>query len=372
MRARLARPRRIVRGRLVAPVAAAAAVALVGGVVVATPDTPTVRQDIQTVATTISGFQAGAGFSFDVGTIEWAGGMAGFEVTGVEGLPDGLTYENGVISGTPTESGTFDITFLGTLNGEPTSYVIPLTVVEAGASAGSAGAVQGSLGGEATAGGELTTGSDGTDALLGAVTSIVAALGVDTGSAGELATGSTGGTTTDTPTGPLGSVTTGETGGDATGTVTTDSLGPTGPLGSVLDSETTMPGSTTGGEVTGETDGRIGGELAVPGSSVPGVEIPGSSTTGTTGSLGDLAPGLALTGAALLGIAGLSIILNGGSSTPGVSSSLPSLPGSSTTTGGTTGSTEGSSGSTQPVAPIVAAGTPTKQAPGPTVANGRG
>ena len=35
MRARLARPRRIVRGRLVAPVAAAAAVALVGGVVVA-------------------------------------------------------------------------------------------------------------------------------------------------------------------------------------------------------------------------------------------------------------------------------------------------------------------------------------------------
>ena len=38
MRARLARPRRIVRGRLVAPVATAAAVALVAGVVVATGD----------------------------------------------------------------------------------------------------------------------------------------------------------------------------------------------------------------------------------------------------------------------------------------------------------------------------------------------
>lgn len=370
MRARLARPRRLVRGRLVAPVAAAAAVALVGGVVVATPDTPTVRQDVLTVANTISGFQAGASFSFDLGTIEWAGDMAGFEVTGVEGLPAGLTYADGVISGTPTETGTFTITILGTLNGEPVSYEMPLTVVEAGASAGSAGAVQGSLGGEARADGELTTGSDGTDALLGAVTSIVAALGVDTGSAGELAAGSTGGTTTDTPTGPLGSLTTGsattgETTGDATGTVTTDSLGPTGPLGSVLDSEATMPGSTTTGETTGETTGRIGGELAVPGSSIPGLEIPGSTTTGTTGSLGDLAPGLALTGAALLGIAGLSIMLNGGSSTPGVSSSLPSLPGSSTTT-------EGSTGSAQPVAPIVAAGSPTKQAPGPTVANGRG
>ena len=400
MRARLARPRRIVRGRLVAPIAAAAVVALVGGVVVATPDAPTVRQDVQTVATTIPGFEAGASYTFNLGTIKWEGEMFGFEVTDVKGLPEGLTYKDGVISGTAAKSGTYTVTFVGTQGDVDASYDMDLVVAEAGASAGSAGAVQGSLGGEAQAGGQaggqVTTGSDGTDALLGAVASIVVALGGDAGSV----TGSTGGTDTDTeaPTGPLGSLSngvlgssqttpelpedeqtpgsdslgssaTGEAGGEATGGLNTESLGPTGPLGSVIDTETTGNGSTTGGETTGEADLTTGGELS----------IPGSSTTGTTGSLGDLAPGLALTGAALLGLAGLSIVLGGGSSTPGVSSSLPSLPGSSTTAGGNSGSSGsgdtngGSTGSTKPVVPIVAAGKPNKtQAPGPTVANGRG
>lgn len=97
-----------------------------------------------------------------------------------------------------------------------------------------------------------------------------------------------------------------------------------------------------------------------------------------TGSLGGLAPGLALTGAALLGIAGLSLVLNGGSSTPGSTAVLPALPGSTTTGGTTTGGSidtdnGGSAGSLAPVAPTVAAGAPsTVQAPGPTVANGRG
>lgn len=398
MRARLARPRRIVRGRLVAPIAAAAAVALVGGVVVATPDAPTVRQDVQTVANTIPGFEAGASYTFNLGTFQWEGATDGFTITEVKGLPEGLTYKDGVISGIPAKSGTFPIIVTGKAGDETISYDMNLVVTEAGASAGSAGAVQGSLGGEAQAGGQVTTGSDGTDALLGAVASIVVALGGDAGSVTELATGSTGGTDTEAPTGPLGSLSngvlgssqttpglpedeqtpgsdslgssaTGEAGGEATGGLNTESLGPTGPLGSVIDTETTGNGSTTGGETTGEADLTTGGELS----------IPGSSTTGTTGSLGDLAPGLALTGAALLGLAGLSIVLNGGSSTPGVSSSLPSLPGSSTTAGGNSGSSGsgdtngGSTGSTKPVVPIVAAGKPNKtQAPGPTVANGRG
>ena len=79
MRARLARPRRIVRGRLVAPVAAAAAVALVGGVVVATPDTPTVREDVQTVATVIPGMQVGQEFSYNLNDAG-VGSVAGFEI----------------------------------------------------------------------------------------------------------------------------------------------------------------------------------------------------------------------------------------------------------------------------------------------------
>ena len=88
--------------------------------------------------------------------------------------------------------------------------------------------------------------------------------------------------------------------------------------------------------------------------------MPGSSID--TGSLGNLAPGLAFTGIALLGLAGLGLALGGGSSTPGSTALLPALPGSSTN-GGSAGST----------APTVAAGAPsTVQAPGPTVANGRG
>ena len=77
MRARLARPRRIVRGRLVAPVAAAAAVALVGGVVVAAPDAPTVRGDVQTVAVAGPSFNAGASFSYNLEGLVGASQSAG-------------------------------------------------------------------------------------------------------------------------------------------------------------------------------------------------------------------------------------------------------------------------------------------------------
>ena len=432
MRARFARPRRIVRGRLVAPVASAAAVALVAGVVVASPDTPTVRDDVQTVATTIPGFKAGADFSYDLGDIAWTGSLAGFEATGATNLPDGLTFEEGAITGTPTKSGVFNAIVSGTMNGQAVEIPVQLVVNNGDGSlpaefdAGSSGAVQGSLGGEieaggqVEAGGQIATGSEGTDALLGAVSSIVVALGGDAGSVGELATGSTGGTEgTETPNGPLGSVSdsllgttpegeetpqtsplgstaTGEVETGGTGGLNTESLGP---LGSLLDTGTdtdtdtgTDTGSTTGGQTTGGTDVTVQADLETPGSTVPG-----SSTPVDTGSLGNLAPGLALTGAALLGLAGLSIVLNGGSSAPGTSSSLlPILPGSSTTTGGgTTGSGPGSSTGTGPgsstgtgpggatgtrpsgssgsVAPTVAAGTPNKvQAPGPTVANGRG
>ncbi|MCT2275437.1 hypothetical protein [Dietzia cinnamea] len=432
MRARLARPRRIVRGRLVAPVAAAAAVALVGGVVVAAPDAPTVNGDVQTVAgssssaspLTVTGFTAGgAEFSFDIQDLA-SGVYAGIEITEVVGLPEGLTYADGAISGTPAVGGTHHLTVIGNVNGAPVS--IPATLVvnntdgtaPTGASGGSTAAVEGSLGGQAEAGGQVTTGSDGTDAILGAVAGIVSALGGDAGSVTELATGSTGqgGTTPvnpdgpENPTGPLGSLAGGELGlgslsngapeapetdapdveapapgsvglpgssataeGEATGGIDTSSLGPLAPLGSLIDAgtetgsttdggtqpagSTTTGGTTTGGELTTAAELTGGGEITVPGSSFPA----------DTGSLGALAPGLALTGAAMLGLAGLTLALNGGSSTPGSTAILPALPGS-TTTGATTNG--GSSGST---APTVAAGAPrTVQAPGPTVANGRG
>ena len=412
MRARLARPRRLVRGRLVAPVAAAAAVALVGGVVVATPDTPTVREDVQTVATVIPGFKAEADFSYNLNDIAWTGSYSGFEATGVDGLPSGLAFADGVISGTPTEPGVSNITVTGMMNGQVVEFPAQLVVnntdgtAPAGFEAGSSGAVQGSLEGEAEAGanGQIVTGSEGTDALLGAVASIVVALGGDAGSVAELATGSTGGTETPGDNGPLGSVSdsllgtnpdndqpnpgeqtpgsdslgssaTGEIEGEGTGGLNTESLGP---LGSLIDTDTdteTGSGSNAGGETTTGAETTVQAELGIPGSSVPG-----STITGATGSINDLAPGLALTGAALLGLAGLSLVLNGGSSAPGASSSLPALLGS-TTTGGGPGSTApggstttGPGGSSGSVAPTVAAGSPNRvqDAPGPTVANGRG
>ncbi|KZO58286.1 MULTISPECIES: hypothetical protein [Dietzia] len=437
MRARLARPRRIARGRLVAPVAAAAAVALVGGVVVAAPDAPTVGGDVQTVAgssssaspLTVTGFTVGnAEFSFDIQSLA-SGVYAGIEITEVEGLPEDLTYADGTISGTPAVGGTHHITVIGKVNGAPVSIPATLVVNNAdgtaptGASGGSTAAVEGSLGGQAEAGGQVTTGSDGTDAILGAVAGVVSALGGDAGSVTELATGSTGqgGTTPvnpngpENPTGPLGSLAGGELGlgstgatpqnpgqpgapgqpenpapetgslglpgssatgevtGGANGGLDTQSLGPLAPLGSLIDAgtetgsttdggtqpagSTTTGGTTTGGELTTAAELTGGGEITVPGSSFPA----------DTGSLGALAPGLALTGAAMLGLAGLTLALNGGSSAPGSTAILPALPGS-TTTGATTNG--GSSGST---APTVAAGAPrTVQAPGPTVANGRG
>ena len=179
MRARLARPRRIVRGRLVAPVAAAAAVALVGGVVVAAPDAPTVDGDVQTVAgssssatpLTVAGFTAGADFSFDIQGAANAV-QAGIVITDVAGLPDGLTYADGVISGQPTVGGSYTVTVIGTVNGAPVSIPATLVVTNAdgtapaGVSGGSTAGVEGSLSGQAEAGGQVTTGSDGTDAIL--------------------------------------------------------------------------------------------------------------------------------------------------------------------------------------------------------------
>lgn len=433
MRARLARPRRIVRGRLVAPVAAAAAVALVGGVVVAAPDAPTVNGDVQPVAgssssatpLTVAGFTAGADFSINIQELA-SGVQAGIVITDVAGLPEGLTYADGVISGQPTVGGSYTVTVIGTVNGAPVSIPATLVVANAdgtapaGVSGGSTAGVEGSLGGQAEAGGQVTTGSDGTDAILGVVAGIVSALGGDAGSVTELATGSTGqgGPTPvnpdapENPTGPLGSLAggelglgstgatpenpgtpdqpenpapetgslglpgssaTGEVAGGADGGLDTQSLGPLAPLGSLVDGgaetgsttdggtqptgSTTTGGTTTEGGLTTAAELTGGGEITVPGSSFPA----------DTGSLGALAPGIALTGAAMLGLAGLTMALNGGSSTPGSTMALPALPGS-TTTGATTNG--GSSGS---VAPTVAAGAPrTAQAPGPTVANGRG
>ncbi|EYT59895.1 hypothetical protein H483_0113745 [Dietzia sp. UCD-THP] len=401
MRARLARPRRIVRGRLVAPVAAAAAVALVGGVVVATPDAPTVRGDVQTVAVSAPAFNAGASYSFDLQGLVGAGEWSGIVITEVTGLPEGLTYADGVISGTAAAAGVYTVTVVGTLGGQAVSIPVTLTVnnpdgtAPIGAEAGPAAAVEGSLGGEAQAGGQITTGSAGTDAILGAVVSIVTSLGGE--SAGEMVTGSlgTGGTTPDapgqTPAAPLGSDANGQldlgslaggtpgddttpdagsplgsagnaggqAGGEVTGGIDTESLGP---LGSLLDTGG-QTGSTTEGETTTGGDLTVGGGLNTVGQ----VEVPGSSSPVDSGSLGALAPGLAFTGIALLGLAGLGLALGGGSSAPGTSSLLPALPG--TSTGGSSNG-GGSAGST---VPTVAAGAPsTVQAPGPTVANGRG
>ncbi|MBS7548821.1 hypothetical protein KHA85_12195 [Dietzia sp. Marseille-Q0999] len=404
-----------------------------GGVVVAAPDAPTVRGDVQTVAGSsssaspliVSGFTAGgAEFSFDIQELA-SGVYAGIEIENVVGLPEGLTYADGAISGQAAVGGTYELTVIGKVNGAPVSIPATLVVNNAdgtaptGASGGSTAAVEGSLGGgQVEAGGQVTTGSDGTDAILGAVAGIVSALGGDAGSVTELATGSTGqgGVTPENPgapegpTGPLGSAANGELGlgslsngapetpgtetpdaetpapgslglpgssataeGEATGGIDTSSLGPLAPLGSLIDAgtetgstadggtqptgSTTTGGTTTGGELTTAAELTGGGEITIPGSSFPA----------DTGSLGALAPGLALTGAAMLGLAGLTMALNGGSSTPGSTAILPALPGS-TTTGATTNG--GSSGST---APTVAAGAPrTVQAPGPTVANGRG
>ena len=396
MRARLARPRRVVRGRLVAPVAAAAAVALVGGVVVAAPDAPTVSGDVQTVAGSsssaspliVTGFTAGgAEFSVDLRGLV-SGVHAGIVITGVEGLPTGLVYnsDTGMISGQPTASGTFTITVNGTVNGLPVS--VPVTLVVNNTDGTVPAGTDGSLGGEAQAGGQVTTGSSGTDAILGAVVNIVTSIGGQ--GAADLVTGSlgTGGPTPgnpdENPTGPFGSDANGQIdlgslgGTNPDGSPNTGSLtlpgssgtvegevgggvnAPTGPLGSLTQTEgDTTTGSQTGG--TTQTGGvfELGGDLTTGGQ----VEVPGSSVD--TGSLGTLAPGLAFTGAALLGLAGLGLALGGGSSTPGSSALLPALPGS-TTTGGTTNG--GSLGST---APTVAAGAP-RTAPGPTVANGRG
>ena len=390
MRARLARPRRIVRGRLVAPVATAAAVALVAGVVVATPDAPTLRSDVQTVALQAPVGNVGAAVELDLNGFFAAGEWAGIVIAKVEGLPEGLTYADGKISGTAAASGVYPLKVSGTVGS--VSKVVDVNLVvnnadgsaPAGAEGGSTAAIEGSLGGEAQAGGQITTGSDGADAILGAVVGIVGAFGGDGASVAELAAGSTGqgGADTDTPdnsdtpTGPLASLTDGELGlgslssggpddtdtpegdtpgtpgsdslglpgstggatGEATGGLNTESLGPLAPMGSLITGETTgetTTGSTTGTETgplgsltTGETTtgsdtGPLGslsnGDTTTGGEGTTGgqITVPGSTTTGDTGSLGKLAPGFAITGMTLLGLAGLTLLLSGGSSTPG-------------------------------------------------------
>ncbi|MGF0225099.1 hypothetical protein ACQR3Q_04895 [Dietzia natronolimnaea] len=409
MRARLARPRRIVRGRLVAPVAAAAAVALVAGVVVATPNAPTVDGDVQTVAVSVPAGNASASYSFNFSAALEAGEWAGVTITDITGLPEGLSYDgNGGITGT-AQAGVYNVTVVGTQGAgsmsTPVSIPVTVTINDADGNPPS-----GAVGGQAQAGAQLTTGSDGTDAILGAVVSIVTSLGGE--AAADFVTGSVGGgqtlpdNTEQQPSAPFGSDANGqlnlgslgngtptdgtenpvpntgsgssgnagvEADGNATGGLNTDSLGP---LGSLIDTNTeggtNTTGSTTGGDLT--VDGDLTGDGNLPAAAQ--LEIPGSSSPVDTGSLGNLAPGLAFTGAALLGLAGLGLALSGGSSIPGSTAFLPALPGSTTTNGTTTGgssnspSTGGSSGST---APTVAAGAPRQvQAPGPTVANGRG
>src|SRR5690625_1805740 len=88
MRARLARPRRIARGRLVAPVAVAAAVALVGGAVVASPDAPTVRDDVTAVSLEDPDFQADASFTFDLAAHLAQSEYAGIQDVEVTDLPE--------------------------------------------------------------------------------------------------------------------------------------------------------------------------------------------------------------------------------------------------------------------------------------------
>lgn len=460
MRVRLARPRRAARGRLVAPVAAAAAVALVGGVVVAAPDAPTSRDDVQAVSLSANaGFNAGVEQSLDIEALAATGSHAGLEVTGVTGLPDGMVYEedSGIITGAAKAAGIYTVEVSGTLNGMPVTVPVTVTVnaqdgtPPAGAQAGSAVDLQGSLGGEAHAGGQITTGSAGADAVLGVVAGLVGSLTGDSGSTGQTTpeNGDDNGEPpgegptppergeqpeqpgdedqpgTDEPdtdddqttSGSLqGSTGTGQATGGADGTIDTQSLGPVlgaplaslGQTGSTGETATETPGGTNEGETTsgslidvpGSTttgDTTVGGETETTGGSL--IDVPGSTTTGGTngegngevevtapgstidsGSLGNLAPVLAVTGAGLLGLAGLSLLLNGGSSTPGSTSVLPVLPGSTTTGGnGSSGSTTGenlSSGSTtgaptREVTPTVAAGAPAP-APGPEVANGRG
>ncbi|HJC30348.1 MAG TPA: hypothetical protein H9759_13275 [Candidatus Dietzia intestinipullorum] len=340
MRARLARPRKFTRGRLVAPVAAAAAVALVGGVVVAAPDTLTVDGDVRTASLAESSGEAGAeaglvSFSFDLAAYVDSEFDEGAEIVNVADLPGGLNWDNaGTISGS-IAPGEYSFNLTVAVDGQEGTSTVPFTVEQ---SAGSSTIGEGSLGGEAQAEGQVTTGSTGADAILGAVAEIAAAFGSDAGSVTDLATGSTGDVETgnETPDSPLGSL--------ATGELDMGSLGGGETEGEIETGGELTTGSTGGGETTG------GGEITVP----------GSSTTTETGSLGEVAPGLALSGAALLGLAGLSLVLSTGSSTSGSTAPLPSLPGSS-----------GSSGS---VAPTVAAGSPapTTKAPGPEVANGRG
>lgn len=436
MRVRLARPRRAARGRLVAPVAAAAAVALVGGVVVAAPDAPTSRDDVQAVSLSANaGFNAGVEQSLDIEALAATGSHAGLEVTGVTGLPDGMVYneDSGIITGAAEAAGIYTVEVSGTLNGMPVTVPVTVTVNEqdgtppAGAQAGSAVDLQGSLGGEAHAGGQITTGSAGADAVLGVVAGLVGSLTGDSGSTGQTTPDNSDGgqpgtaepdTEDDqTTSGSLqGSTGTGQATGGADGTIDTQSLGPVlgaplaslGQTGSTGETATETPGGTNEGETTsgslidvpGSTttgDTTVGGETETTGGSL--IDVPGSTTTGGTngegngevevtapgstidsGSLGNLAPVLAVTGAGLLGLAGLSLLLNGGSSTPGSTSVLPVLPGSTTTGGnGSSGSTTGENGSsgsatgapTREVTPTVAAGAPAP-APGPEVANGRG
>ena len=130
MRARLASPRRrgTARGRLIVPVAAAAAVALVGGVVVATPDTPVAREDVKTVASSAVTAETGGQFNIDVTGPVASTGSSAATVTGITGLPAGLTYDSatGKITGKVEKEGTSHATVQASVNAG--SAQLPVTI----------------------------------------------------------------------------------------------------------------------------------------------------------------------------------------------------------------------------------------------------
>lgn len=349
MRARFVRSRgrATTRGRFFVPLSATAVVALAAGTLVAVNPI----SDGDDVALTQSGmsFNAGAGQAaytvgqeytielselFDLqGEFKWLADAS--EIT-VEGLPAGLTFdqETKTISGTPTEAGSFQVTFRV---GEQTAAY----TFEIGAEGDSNGAIDSSSLGE-------------DNPLQGALTAVLGSLGI-TGEAAANSTGNAGG-------GAPGDETPNNSGSliDVEGNGNAES--PTGSL--PIDIQALLNGATgsNGNVETPDTDteGEIGGE----GTGQVAVQSSGSSVPG--GSITDFVPFLTISGALLLGLAAAGA-LGAGSSAPGGDVTLGSN--GSTTNGGTnTGSTGSSNNNSQRPAPK----TETPKAPGPEVNNGRG
>lgn len=334
MRARFIRSqgRVATRGRYIVPLSAAAAVALAAGTVAAVHP----LTDGSDIALTQSGvdFGSGAGtftagqavsltlaqFAQQAGIdVSWAFDASGALLPGVQvtGLPEGLQFDatTGMITGTPTTSGSFSITVsLGT-----NTATVPVVVAPEGSNGSSTGAD-----------GTITTDSlGGNNPLTGAVTAVLGSLGITSPE-------TPGGETT---TGSLGNGTTGSTG------------------------ETTPTETTTGGELGGTGTGQV--NVQTPGSSVPG------------GSMTQAVPVLALSGALLLGLAAAGT-LGAGSAVPGLdlqagSNGSTGKPNNRTTGGSTSGSTgSNGNGSTGGNETATAKKPETARAPGPEVNNGRG